>query len=257
MDMNIAIVTGASNGIGREFVYLLDEEGLDEIWVIARREERLQALQNEASTRLRILACDLTQWDAIHVIAELLANEKPSVQYLINSAGFGKIGSFADIPLDDLAAMIDLNCRAAVALTQIAIPFMPHGSHILEICSSAAFQPMPYFNVYAATKAFLYRYSRALRVELAPKGIVVTAVCPYWIRDTEFIQVAQKTKNSAYIHNFPWASTQKTVALRSLRGAKNGAAVVTPGLIPFLHRIITSVLPHGFMMYASKIFHKI
>ena len=156
-----------------------------------------------------------------------------------------------------IKGMIDLNCCAAVAITQIAIPFMSHGSHILEICSSASFQPMPYFNVYAATKAFLYRYSCALCVELAPKGIVVTAVCPYWIKDTEFIQVAQKTKNSAYIHHFPWASTQKTVALRSLCGAKKGAAVVTPGLIPFLHRMITSLLPHSFMMGVSKIFHKI
>jgi uncharacterized protein len=255
--MDIAIVTGASSGIGREFVYLLDEEGLDEIWVIARREERLQTLQNETCTRLRILACDLREREVFDGISHLLDTEKPHVCYLINSAGFGKIGSFADIPLDDLLDMIDLNCRAAVALTQVSIPFMPRGSHILEICSSAAFQPLPYLNVYAATKALLYRYSRALRVELAPQGIVVTAVCPYWIRDTEFIHVAQKTKNSSYIHAFPWASTQRTVALRSLRAAKNNVAVVTPGLIPFLHRIITSLLPHSFMMAASRIFHKL
>lgn len=105
--------------------------------------------------------------------------------------------------------MIDLNCKAAVAMTQISLPFMKRGARVLQICSTAAFQPFPYLSVYAATKAFLYRYSRALRVELYGTGIRVTAVCPYWIKDTEFIGRAKKSSDSSYIHSFPLASRQK------------------------------------------------
>ena len=153
--------------------------------------------------------------------------------------------------------MIDLNCRAAVAITQLALPYMQKGSRILEICSVAGFQPIPYLGVYAATKAFLYRYSRALSLELQPRGITVTAVCPYWIKDTEFIAVAQDTKNSSYIHSFPLAYTEDFVSRKAWQAAKNGAAVVTPGLIASLDRILAKFLPHSLMMRLSNLFRKI
>ena len=82
----------------------------------------------------------------------------------------------------------------------------------MQICSTAAFQPFQYLSIYAASKSFLYRYSRALRVELLSRRISVTAVCPYWIRDTEFIGTAQKTRNSTYVRRFPLASRQRNVA---------------------------------------------
>ncbi len=254
--MLIAIVTGASSGLGREYVRALDRRELDEIWVIARRRERLQALATETATPLRILACDLTEPAVLHAIGEELAKNHPIVKYLINAAGFGKIGSFSDIPLEEVCAMIDLNCRAAVAVTQMALPYIPPTGRILEICSCAAFQPIPFLNVYAASKSFLLRYSRALRTELAPKGIHVTAVCPYWIRDTEFIPKARATKNPSYIENFPFPQECEDIVLRSLRAAENNLSVVTPGLMPFLHRVLSSLLPHSFMMVAGRIFHR-
>ena len=110
--------------------------------------------------------------------------------------------------------MIDLNCRAAAALTAAVLPYMGRGSRVLEICSSAAFQPLPGFNVYAATKAFLLRYSRALRWEAAPRGIRVTAVCPGWIR-TDFMDVARDTKNGRTVRSFPFAQRPETVARRA------------------------------------------
>ena len=120
----------------------------------------------------------------------LLERERPDVRVLINSAGFGKFGTYADMTLQETADMVDLNCKTAVALTAAVLPHMGRGGRVLEICSSASFQPLPGFNVYAATKAFLLRYSRALRWEAAPRGIRVTAVCPGWIR-TEFMDVAR------------------------------------------------------------------
>ncbi|MCD8325311.1 MAG: SDR family NAD(P)-dependent oxidoreductase [Lachnospiraceae bacterium] len=198
----IAIVTGASSGLGREFVLqLLKKNCLDEIWVIARRKDRLNELCrspvfNNSSCMPRPLELDLTRQESFELIRVLLEKENPSVQYLINAAGFGKIGSWKDISLQDCNGMIDLNCKAAVAMTQLVLPYMGKGSCILEICSTAAFQPFPYLGVYSVTKSFLYRYSRSLRVELLGSGIHVTAVCPYWIKDTEFIGNAQKTRNS-------------------------------------------------------------
>ena len=101
----------------------------------------------------------------------MLKETGADVRVLVNCAGFGKFGTYADMTLQETGDMIDLNCKAAVALTAAAIPHMGRGGRILEICSSAAFQPLPAFNVYAATKAFLLRYSRALRWEVAPRAL--------------------------------------------------------------------------------------
>ncbi|WP_288313273.1 SDR family oxidoreductase, partial [uncultured Selenomonas sp.] len=177
--MEIAIITGASSGLGTWYARLLDNEGLDEIWLVARREKRLATIAQLLTTRTRILACDLTDPSSIAGLAHLLAEtEQPEVRWLINAAGFGRISSCAELPADDAARMVDLNCRAAVLLTGAALPFMGAGSHIMNICSCAAFQPLPSLALYAATKAFLLSYTRALSSELAPQGILVTAVCP-------------------------------------------------------------------------------
>jgi len=247
--MNIAIVTGASSGLGREFVRLLDrDELLDEIWVIARREDRLRALGQNAAMPLRILPLDLTEKAALRELASRLEEEQPQVRMLINAAGFGKIGGEEDLSLEDCEGMIDLNCRAAVAVTHMALPYMGPGDHIMQICSTAAFQPFPYLNLYAASKAFLYRYSRALRVELLSRRISVTAVCPYWIRDTEFIGTAQKTRNSEYIRHFWPASRQKTVAKWALFDTRLGLPVSTPGPVCLIHRIVAKFIPSELMM---------
>lgn len=253
--MLIAIVTGASSGLGREYVRALDARKLDEIWVIARRRERLLALARETATPLRILACDLTEPAVLRVIEDELAKNHPIVKYLINAAGFGRIGRCSDIPMEELCAMIDLNCKAAVAITQMTLPYIPPTGKILEISSCAAFQPIPFLNVYAASKSFLLRYSRALRAELSPKGINVTAVCPYWIQDTEFIERAGGRGTSGHTRTFPFPQNCAEVVRRSLRGAEDNVGLVTPGLMPFLHHMLASILPHSLMMFFSTVFH--
>lgn len=186
--------------------------------------------------------------ESFEVINALPGKEKPSVQYLINAAGFGKIGSWKDISLKDCSSMIDLNCKAAVTMTQLVLPYMGKSACILEICSTAAFQPLPYLGIYSATKSFLYRYSRSLRIELMGSGIHVTAVCLYWIRDTEFISNAQETGNSSFIRHFPLASRSRNVVKKSLTDAKLGLPVSTPGPVCTIHRVAAKFIPGELMM---------
>lgn len=249
MNKKIAIVTGASSGLGAEFARQLDKkEALDEIWVIARRRERLEALARMVKTSVRVMPLDLTKQEALEEFSCALDAEKPRVKVLVNAAGFGKIGSFREISRADSERMIDLNCKAAVSVTERALPYMGKGDRILEICSTAAFQPFPYLNVYAATKAFLYRYSRALRVELRASGVRVTAVCPYWVKDTEFIGSAKETKDSGAIRNFPLASGKKSVVSMALNDSRLNLAVSTPGSVCAVHRIAAKFIPHSLMM---------
>ena len=245
--MKIAIVTGASSGLGAAFVRRLDAlGGLDEIWGVARREGRMEALARELSTPMRAVGLDLTKPESVEELRTMLEETEADVRVLVNCAGFGKFGTYADMTLQETGDMIDLNCKAAVALTAAAIPHMGRGGRILEICSSAAFQPLPAFNVYAATKAFLLRYSRALRWEVAPRGIRVTAVCPGWIK-TEFISVAQDTKNGKTVRFFPFALRPETVARRALRDS-HVLAVATCGLPALVQRVASKFLPHCLIM---------
>lgn len=245
--MKIAIVTGASSGLGRSFIRQLDKQGgLDEIWGVARRRERMEELAKELSIPMRSLALDLTKAESVETLRSLLKETGADVRVLVNSAGFGKFGTYADMTLQETGDMIDLNCRAAVALTAAAIPHMSRGARILEICSSAAFQPLPGFNVYAATKAFLLQYSRALRWEVAPRGIKVTAVCPGWIK-TEFMDVAKDTKNGRTVRSYPFALRPETVARRALRDS-HLLAVTTCGLPALVQRVASKFLPHCFIM---------
>lgn len=219
--MRIAIITGASSGLGREYARLADERGgYDEIWAVARRRERLEALAGELSTPVRPLALDLTDARAAERVeaemaaAEALARERGDaleVGLLVNAAGFGKFGTCDDMTNAETDAMIDLNCRALVSLTQVALPRMGKGSRVIQVASSASFQPLPGLNVYAATKAFVRSYTRALRFELRGRGIRVTAVCPLWVA-TEFVDVARETKNGQTVrHPFPVLSARHVV----------------------------------------------
>ena len=245
--MRIAIITGASSGLGAEYIKQIDKKyRFSELWIIARRKKRLENIARETRTKVRVLAMDLTDTAMREKLASILAKTKPVVGLLINAAGMGKIGRYDEIGPQNELAMIRLNCEAAVAVTQIVLPYMRKGSRIMQICSTAAFQPLQGLSVYAASKAFLLRYSRGLGAELLGTGIRVTAVCPYWIKDTEFIPVAKETESSAVRH-FPFASVKRSVAAVSLWVSKVGFPVCTPGIFCTIHRII-SIIPDTVLM---------
>ena len=249
--MRIAVVTGASSGLGREYITEINrqERDVDEIWAIARRRERLEELQASSRIPIRALPLDLTEKTSIAAFQKQLEEMRPVVALLINSAGFGKIGDYQAVGMEESDRMIELNCRAAVDMTYACLPYMERGSRIMEICSTAGFQPFQHLNVYAATKAFLYRFSRALRVELFGRRIRVTAVCPYWIRDTEFIATAKMTSgNGSSVRHFPLWSKVSSVAAMSLRDSRLGLAVSTPGIMCTAHRIAAKFIPSELMM---------
>ena len=239
----IGIVTGASSGLGRAYARHMDKiMDLDELWLIARREERLVALADSLSCNCRILALDLTEEESVSVLQRTLEEERPWVSVLVSAAGFGKFGRAEDLTARETGDMIALNCRAAVEVTRVCIPYLHRGSRVLEVASCAAFQPLPGMDLYAATKAFLLRYTQALRWELSPQGIRVTAVCPYWIK-TEFMAVARDTANPGEVRHTPLAMRPEAAAAWSLTMNGLGLGVVTCGPIPFVMRVGGKVLP--------------
>lgn len=243
--MNIAVITGASSGIGREFVLKADEKfKLDEIWVIARRAERLNELKSLTNAKIKPIPLDLTADDAIEQYKSELDKVKPNVKLLVNAGGFGKFGAFCDIPLSEQFNMIDLNCKALVAVTYATIPFMTSGSNIIEMSSISAFQPVPYINVYAATKSFVLSFSRSLGVELKKKNIKVTAVCPFWVK-TEFFDRAVTDDTVKYYARF---LTAENVVKTAIKDAEKGKAVSICGFMNKCQALAAKILPHGLVM---------
>lgn len=225
---NIALVTGADGGFGREFVkLLLRERSLDEIWCVARSGEKLAALKAELGEKIVPIPLDLTRRDSLNVIQERLEREKPDLRFLVNNAGFDKFGPYDAIDVDTSLNMIDLNVSAVVALGLIAIPHMGRGSHILNVASQAAFFPLPYMDLYAATKVFVRHYTRALNVELKDKGISATAVCPGWMKTGLFDRA--KTGADKTVRSFAGLTTPDRVAAKALRDAKKGRDMSTCG----------------------------
>ena len=154
--MKIAIVTGASSGMGREFVrQLSDYATADEIWAVARRADALEALKGETSIPVRPVCLDLLKEECFRTLEAMLAEEKPDIKLLVNAAGFGKFGAYHKVSVTDDCRMIDLNCKALVVMTRLCLPYMGKGSHILQLDSLSAFQPVPYITTYGATKAFV------------------------------------------------------------------------------------------------------
>ena len=246
--MRIAIVTGASSGMGREFVKQVSKkEKFDEIWVIARRKEALESLKKEVKAKIRPITLDLQNPESFDTYKKLLAEEKPEVALLANIAGYGKFGKYDEISLDDCLGMIDLNCKALVAMSQLTIPYMKRGSKILQLDSLSAFQPVPYLNVYGSSKSFVLSYSRALNRELKTKGIRVMSVNPGWVR-TEFFDHATKSSNDAitYFNVMYDAKDVIKTAIRDLYHTKKDVSI--HGFQIKAQVLLVKLLPHKIVM---------
>ena len=246
--MNIAIVTGASSGMGKEFVKQLSSYvKVDEVWVIARREQALKDLQPLCPYPIRPLAFDLGKEESFVSISALLEKEQPDVKLLVNAAGFGKFGRFEKIPLADELGMIDLNCKALVAMTRIVLPYMHSGSHILQLDSLSAFQPVPFITTYGATKSFVLSYSRAMNAELKGTGIRMMAMNPGWVK-TEFFGRAMETDNAdvQYFNHLYKADAVVATGLKHLYKTKKDVSV--HGL-PIRNQVrLVKLLPHKLVM---------
>ena len=212
--MRAAVVTGASAGIGREFVLAIDREGgFEEIWVIARRAERLEELKSVCRTTVRPVVLDLSDLKALEDYRLLLEKEKPEIGLLVNAAGFGVFGPFDAQDLGRQLSSVSVNSVALTGMCHISIPYMKKGDSIVNIGSNSSWQPVPYQAVYGASKSYVLNFSRALYRELKSRGIHVMCVCPGWIK-TEFQEVARHDEFIRYVDR--WYTPQQ-VAARAMK----------------------------------------
>lgn len=241
----IAIVTGASSGVGCEFVRQFDAGRggpLDEIWAIARTKNALDTLAQLCTTvPVRSLPLDLTDDGATVHLTELLEQEDAYVEWLVNSAGFGRFGTFTTMERSSSLGMIRLNCLALVDVISISLPHMHAGSRIVNLASIAGVVPQPELAVYSATKAFVYELSRMLDHELAPAGIHVTAVCPKFMR-TRFLDSPGNAQVAERMSVIGFMDTS-VVARKSIRAALHGRATCVPGLDMKAAMIAARLLP--------------
>ena len=251
--MKIAVVTGASSGMGRESIIQLSERfpGLSEIWAVARREERLKELKEKIRVPLRIFPLDLCEDGALTALERALMEEKPEVRILVNAAAFGKIGKEEDLPIADELAMVRLNCEALGGVTHITLPYMPKHSRIIQFASAASFLPQPGFAVYAATKSFVLSYSRALNAELRSRDIAVTAVCPGPVR-TEFFDIAETTGKIPLYKRLAMADPVKVVRL-ALYDSMVGKSVSVYGPLMKAFYVLCKALPHEALLRGMEL----
>ena len=246
--MTVAIITGASSGMGREFVrQFSDYITVDQVWVIARRAEALEALKAECACPIRPISLDLCDSASFHALTALLEEEKPDVRLLVNAAGFGKFGRFDKISPEEECRMIDLNCTALVKMTRLVLPYMSRGSHILQLDSLSAFQPVPYITTYGATKAFVLSYSRSMNRELKGRGIRCMSMNPGWVK-TEFFDHAFQTNSSEvqYFNRLYEAKDVVATGLKDLYRSKKDMSI--HGLTVKGQVLLVKFLPHWMVM---------
>ncbi len=243
--MKIAVITGASSGMGREFVRMIDKiEDCDQIWVIARRLNKLSEIESETGKTILPIELDLSKEVSYELYKKMLEEKQPEICALVNAAGFGKFGKFEDIPLAEQMNMIDLNCKALMAITHITLPYMPKGSRVYQVGSLSAFQPVPYLSTYGATKSFVLSFSRALNKELEKRGIKMIAVCPGWVK-TEFFDRAVTDDTIKYYNKF---FTSEQVVTRAIYDMYRGKDVSVCGASIRAQVLLTKLLPHKLVM---------
>jgi short-subunit dehydrogenase len=229
-----ALITGASSGIGAEIARELAARGHG-VTLVARREERLSELASELSSkhgvRAEKLASDLTDPQARDALATRIHELGLEVGVVVNNAGFGGGGRLARADRQYLVQMVRLNCEALVDLQSRHLPEMIErgAGAVLNIASTAAFQPMPGTAVYGATKAFVLSLSEAAHAELKGTGVSVTAVCPGPVK-TEFIEAAGLDDAAESLPGVFWTPVD-TVAREAVEGAAKGKRVVVPGVL--------------------------
>lgn len=248
--MKIALITGASSGLGVAFAReVCRDPSYEQIWLVARREDRLCALAAE-DARLRPVPLDLTDPDAAARLAEQLEAQHAELSLLVNNAGRGTYGNFDTLPVESQTTMTELNVTALTRVTGVCLPFMKRGDGILNVSSIASFAPNPGMSVYSATKAYVSAFSRGLREELKPRGIHVLFVCPGPM-DTEFLDVAQIRGRSKAFDTLPYCDPAKVVqgALKRLR---KGKAIYVNRPFYKLYRLVAKLLPKALVLKFAR-----
>ena len=250
--MKIAIITGASSGLGVEFYKAIQNEPLDEIWIISRRKERLDEIKEKfGAIQTRVIPMDITTRESMESLKALLEAERAEIKLLINNAGAGVYGPVENADYKAQGSMIELNVRALTEITTISLPYITPKSCIINTCSIASFVPNANLTVYSSTKAYVMSFSRALRYELRSKKINVTAICPGPM-ETEFLAVAGLDDGqSKAFDKLPRCNPEKT-AIKGLKASKRGKAVYTPRFFYKLYRVLSKIIPTSWLLKIAK-----
>lgn len=245
----IALITGASSGIGREFVKQVDRKNFSEIWLVARRKDRLVDLSKNLKTKTKILDLDLYDDKSYEILEKNLKEENKSIGLLVNSAGLGYPDYFCNLSLEENTNTLDINCKALTKISYLCIKYMEKNSIIINIASVAAFLPQAKFAVYAASKSYVLSFSRALNRELKKRQIHVCCLCPNPV-DTEFFKNSKK-EDANNIKALGMENLEKMVE-KTLRLCKK-KDLITSHPISLLIRFLSKILPHSFIMDVEKL----
>lgn len=246
MGKPVALVTGASSGIGAAFAHALAARG-DDLVVVARDETRLEqlaeTLEKGHGTAVEVLAADLTSKKGMAVVEARLESAEPPIDLLVNNAGMGTFGKFSELPRETEARVIRLNVLALAQLSHAALPGMIERGRggIINVSSLAGHQPTPLNATYGGTKAFVTSFSHALHEELRGTGVKVTVVCPGFTR-TEFQERAGLDSGS--VPSFMWQKPEAVVEA-ALRAYEHGRAVCIPGALNQAGAVFSSAMPAG------------
>ena len=257
----IALITGASSGIGAELSKVFAANGC-ELVLTARSLDRLEQLKNqiEAKYRLKVICAtfDLSSKNGSADLFAFVREQKLEIDILVNNAGFGLNGSFVETSLEAEVDMINLNIVALVKLSKFFSQVMATRGHgrILNVASTAAFQPGPLMNVYYATKSFVLSFSEALREELVGTGVTVTTLCPGPTR-TEFAKRAGIEGARLFHEGKVSVMSAEAVAQAAYTGVMLGRSIVIPGLGNRIGSIMVRLLPYRFMTKITKALNRV
>ncbi len=250
--MKTAIITGASAGLGLEFLKALPTyyPDIEEYWLIARRREKLEEAARLIDKPCRVIPLDLTEDESYNQLKTALEEAKPKVVMLINNSGCGYLGNIGEGGLENQTRMVDLNLKGLTAVTHITVPYMPAGARIINVSSIASFCPNPRMTTYSASKAYVTAFSFGIGEELKDKKITCTAVCPGPM-DTDFIYLGGIKGKSKTFDTLPYCDPKK-VARGALIAAGHRKSVYTPTGFYKLYRVLAKVTPAKLMMKLSK-----
>lgn len=251
--MQIAIITGASSGLGNVFFEKVLERYpmLDEYWVIARNENKLKELaEKHPQQKVRIVPLDLTDPRNLDTFEHLLQELKPDIRVLINNAGFDKAGLFREMRLQDIYMLMNLNVMGTTMVSRLCLPYMSKGSYQIITGSIGSFAPLPWRAVYSASKAYVRFFARALHEEERKRGVNIMLLSPGNMNTAMFR--ANASGEEGKLSFFPFLDLEKET-VRSMQKAEKGCATYTPRMFYKLYRLLAKIVPGAIMVRFTSV----
>ena len=250
--MQIAIITGASSGLGKVFFEKVLERypQLNEYWVIARSENKLKELaEQHPQQKVRVVPLDLADTHSMETFEKLLDEQKPDIRVLINNAGYDKPGLFREMKLADIYSLMNLNAMGTTMMSRLCLPYMDKGSYQIITGSIGSFAPLPWRAVYSASKAYVRFFARALHEEERKRSVNIMLLSPGKM-DTEMFH--QNSKDSGNMSIQPYLNLDK-VTMKAMQKAERGCAAYTPMAFYKLYRLLAKIVPSAIMVKFTSV----